>query len=586
MSTYAESPYILANIEAPADNSCANIHSFVTKIRNAFIEGGWDVENVGPRLILTTEDNPGFSFCTLGHSNVSFYTVSLGGSSYAIVDEPDDCDACNNVTVDLIVQTYDNISQRHEYIKAVISALYSSVEGVTVYPTSSTLVGTDLVSELIVDSISSCLSEVSIGSQLVSNLSEIEGAGFIARSQDSIESGNRVELYCTYLGSGGATSFVRIYYRIGGWPSRNFTPGTETSVSIYCPNPDTIAYIPATVTGDHPWQIVQDELGTTVQQADFALNGQDIEIWINSYTAIWDPADARVGDSAGGFASALKLKALEGEASLNITKAVIFVARVGGGQSLREECLLESTRVALEFQGNGFSTVEVVSNATTGNWGPLVLCVLAETIDYEDHADGVVWNGGIAEVGEPWCAINFLNSGTTELAAVVAQLWDCIIPYRNINLGYNTQSSQTPFYWDGKLWRYYQIDKEGSSNTGPPSSLAFRVADCRIYDGNDYTGQVPATVVSVSCSPNPIPNGDSAVIIVAIESAPSVGAFVVLQTRGDERMQFASQLIFFTEGQTSQNVNVTTIGLEIEETVTLSAIGTNTVTESVTYSAS
>lgn len=587
MSTYADDPYVFAHLDAPPSNSCSDVDIFVQKLRNTFFEGGWDIEDIGPRLILTTEDSPGFSFCTLGHDDVSFYTVTLGSGSTAIVDEPDDCDACDNVTVDLVVQTYDNQSQRHEFIKGIIASLYQSVEGITAYPLPSETDGTDLVSEIVINATSNCVTAPTVGSQLISNIDFAKGAGFIARSQDSIESGNRVELYCTYQGTGGATSFVRLYYRVGGWPSRVVTPGAETSISIYCPNPSTMLYTPATATGVHPLTIVDDELGTTVQQADVALNGQDIEVWVNSYTAIWDPAPARVGNSAGALCAALKLKALEGEseASLNITRAIIFVARVGGGSSLREEMRLQSTRLCLEFRGNGFSNVEHLGNTTHGVWGPLIMCGKAETIDYEDHTNGIIWLGGIAEVGEPWVACNFLNPGTSELAPIIGQLWDCIIPARSINLGFETQDTQRPFPWDSQLWRYYQTNKEGISNVGPPSSMAFRVADLRVFDGDDYTGEVPATLTNLEIDVNPIPAGGSAIITVTIEPAPSDGAFVTLQTKGDERMQFPDFVVTFSSGQTTQNVNVTTIDLEIEESVTLTAKGTNTLSLSVTYSA-
>lgn len=601
MSTaYASQAYIFAQIEETISSDLTVQQDYIGILENIFTEAGWNVERVPTRIRLLTEPSGGFPISILGISNWVFYTVATTTSTIFVPDDSiDDIGACSGwaSSCSCSGQSLNNHrgqaygptdssggASRHNHL--MTGAKYAlHLDGFTTYngPTTQD-VDDNYITDIYFDGWYTG-GNIGLGNQHPGEVTLTRG-GLLVTCQDAITNGNSFSLYIRF----GVDGTLQAYWSVSGaFPSFSMTPNLASQVDTdyFCPSFEFTHY-PATLTGTHPQDYI-DENPDDVQPFSWQ-EGQRYHYFANPHTIC---IDVRLEDQTGAsnnmFASALKLKPLEGEVlesdpgypdDMNIQKSVIIMDH-GPGFSLQRRnqptCAISFT----DFRGNGFSS----QNESTGqdDWGPFILNSMGATEDYTDYPDGIEWNGGIAEIGEAWVASNFMNPNSVYDAPIVAQLWDACVPYRTILEG--TGDSPTPFFWDGQLWRYYQQNKNQDPN-GPASSLAFRVNDLGVYDGSTYAGAIRVDLASLDVSPTSIPNGGNVTITVTLSApAPARGALVILHTPGDERIQFTSHIHTITEGEIELAVTYTTIGLSVEETTRVKAISTNTLSQLITFEA-
>lgn len=610
MSTYATNPYTLSQLDMPdrdASITCNQIHNAMLRVRNAFSESGWDVTDVPPIMTTVTSDTIPIPICLLGLDEVVFYNVAVGSENLLVVDgsfydcclESDPCDCLTATTAQFFPTPYGNVSNRialNLTMQTVLRVLFTKNGSILLADeaySSSDPDDNNIYNDYYLTDGDNCAPTIVFGGQhhmSIQGPSQVRGAGFIARSQDSIVANNKLELYCTYVFD-GVDSYLRLYYRKGGWPdfSVSVSPLT-TDIGIVCPNETVTIFELGSKFGTHPIKVLEDEdEAPKIQALDITLIGEQMNFWINDYCAFYTPSEAPSGLSASGFVGALKIKRLEKETTPlpNIRKLLMALGRINGGESIRETNSVTTTGAFLEIETISGSVTSKVNPA--GEYGPFLLNSLSDTWDYSRVREGIQWYGGVAEIAEPWVAGNFYTQDENSLAPVVGQVWDCMTPYRAVSAGTDIP---TPFTWDGELWRYVQTNKLRASGAypdviGPPSSMALRVKDFRIFNGEGYSGEEQVEIVSVSADPNPVdPTANTIIItVVIVPTNNGDGGFVAVYTKDDHRINFTSNIITYTKGKSSASISANIIKLElpVEETVTITAKSENVKTTTVVF---
>jgi len=125
--------------------------------------------------------------------------------------------------------------------------------------------------------------------------------------------------------------------------------------------------------------------------------------------------------------------------------------------------------------------------------------------------------------------------------------------------------------------------------SGPGSSLALRVDDPRVFNGTSFDGESLGEILSVSFASDPIASGDSVIVtVILVTPADANGAVVVIQAIDSSRCQFQNDpdhLVHFASGESSKDITMDTIDLEILETVEIRAVGSNSKSNTLTLSA-
>jgi len=425
MSTYADVGHVYGLLEASGD-TCENVVSGVAKLRGIFAQANWDIEDVGAVIKIKT-DSFAFviSFCASGPGSASIYSFDFDGASApafqpVVIDDVTNCctGGCPQALLDagfsptIAIPASPTRSEVHAAAIQGLTIMYASLGIIaTVIKTETDGLG-DVISQIELVGGNTCSARITFGNALgTSTIGEApRGGGFIARSQDSLESGNKIELYVTSekVKVASIDRRIFIYSRLGGWP----VGGTGS---------------------DHPSFIAEDEEGTSVEVA--VLNGtEDIRCFVNEFQALLDQPDLNASTQEGKlFAGALKLKTLEGESesARNITKATIF-AGSPFGTKLRDVSNLVGN-FAIELEGN-FTNVNIVGPVGDGgDGGPLIMNNISESMPFNvGYPNGISWLGGAAQIWEPWVACN--PNDLKSPAPCIGQMWDAIMPYRNINL--------------------------------------------------------------------------------------------------------------------------------------------------------
>ena len=583
--SYGSQPYVYGEIPAEASNTGTTRFSRIEDVKNWFIEGGWSIEEVGFRLkVVTTLPLlvPTHIFCQLQVFTPSadvLFALNLNDAleTHFIIDSDDSCfDAetdrdqigvslantsysMTEIDVDPVsdsgwkailgLETYSNTEKTHEIIWKYIGKLLSDkVGGPNIFKYPTTNVGSTYTTVFSIIHTAHISWNFDIGSFLSTTVSNLDGFGFIATSEDNVVVGNHLAVYVYSEqedpGFEGVSNQIRFRSRL-----------TEDFPAL---------------TTQHPLTTCEEEETITINELGGLTIVHDLVGFIGpTFFFIDTPELEDTNDEVHAWGGAFKIKALDGESDPNIRKALLL-------------------DVSSRFDGNNVETLRTVLTLNTDH-----SILLLEDIDTGDHLNfdevvvsmctywsskndktGIEWKGNVAEVFEPWFGWNIDGGGTVPLFCTIP---DAIVVYRAIALGAPSTISEA-FTWDGKVFRYYQTDRPGEDKG---SSLALRVADSRIFTGSGYSG-VPFYIIdTLSISPTEVPGGGTVTLTINVDDSQDKTAGGQCLVRvNNERLQLQGtpdHLVIFAADATSATVVLTDNDLGIEDIVQIQVIGFNDV---------
>lgn len=415
---------------------------------------------------------------------------------------------------------------------------------------------------------------------------------------------NKVTVYCPISNRGGTFFFGPAPWLGFVYFKDNFEVKEPTVVDTFEITPaygDTFEVNQYDYYGafDHPITIAQSLIDTGDAIANSFKLDQASTIWCNPYTFM-AYATTLAGNSSSVFFCAMKLKPLAGEQNVTeiqqaliddngyivedfyrLRKYTVVVMQPNGGGGLREFLyvqLLGVGRYAVSVRGffndeeeywNECLTKIDVLGAEHPNrsWGPIIFNAGGDSTNLITNGE-IVWPNSIAEMSEPWCGCNAYNTEVDSNAPILGQLWDAIIPSRNLDLAGDTTGDL--FTFDGQLWRYMQVSHDTNSN--PPGSMALRVADGQILTlivneiaGTyilQYTG--PQLIsANMDFSTKIIPRGQTSITVDIFFSAAGMFYFYMVN---DNRMDFGSLgQVIISDGTTLEDVEIRITNIEYEE---------------------
>ncbi|MHA2069817.1 MAG: hypothetical protein ACXABY_36090, partial [Candidatus Thorarchaeota archaeon] len=376
------------------------------------------------------------------------------------------------------------------------------------------------------------------GGQSGSAPDTVDGRGFLATSNSNVVAGNFVEVYCFYETaapiSTARSNQLRLVQRLG---------------SRFADNPET-----------HPLLLLWDQIGvpTSIVNNYVGLTiVDDIYGFIGPYWYDLDQPDLG-SNNCVVWGGALRIKAIEGETGTpNIRKLILY-----GGSNIRGAGVNKNfkTGMLLTWQFGGFWISDITSGDET-LWSSAALkllgCGYSSTAGVTINNQGIMWTGGVASIAEPWLGWNKTDPAlTTGSAPLLGQIPNCIIPWRGIGLS-DPPSPNEIFYWDGRLWRYNQVNTF-TVGSNPKTSMAYNVSDSRVFNGTSFTGLEMYDIASLSVAPTSIANGGSAVVTITAAASQDLsnGGQCVIRCN-NQRIQFQNtpdHLVTFTPGSNTATV--------------------------------
>lgn len=523
MSTYAPDPHIYAEIPGGiiTDGNSNLTYQTIDALLDALFwfmqSAGWECAWVNPVVAVTTTTGL-FPFCAAALSQAANYNVGgmpilmyeqernicieEGGCCSCDPMSDEDCgDVLHNAgwSQQIFVAQPLTLDDTHTTAKAAFPSAMNNNGSFSASPILGTTIGDQSVTWptggssattwfLITDGGENPdltkrlgyfgIPTIGFGNSTSTSATGPSGAGFIARCQDSSVAGNAFELFFTHIRvSASQVPFIQVYAR----KTWNYVP---------------LPGIPTT----HPFIILATEDGTGTGEnygngssplaqplrSTILYPGDTVFAFANAHQAFFhQPTTATTQGRLHSEHGALKIRPLEGEnpnssAVWNIQEAWFHM----GGNSGNPQSLFINNFAA---SGADRSYLRLGGPLQPGGFleasgGIKRLFVTGWQSSRGSNADldavGGFWSGAIAPVMEPWCGFGPIASGgSISTVPSMGQLWDCIVPYRQIT----GDSPPAIFRWDGQWWRYIQ---DGKSNpTSPPTSIALRVDSPEIFTG-------------------------------------------------------------------------------------------------------